>query len=161
ETVGTILIAHGGGPEWNAQVETIAAQVNTGGPIEVSYLRGPGAKAHRFQGAAARLVEAGATLNVVVPMLMSSQSGHYEQIRYLAGQADELSETMMHHLHMAGIDRANVDVPIQVAKAIDDSPDVARVLAERALAIAEEPAAQALFIMGHGPNGAEDNAAWM
>ncbi|HEX2165644.1 MAG TPA: CbiX/SirB N-terminal domain-containing protein [Longimicrobiales bacterium] len=160
-SAGTIIIAHGGGPEWNAQVESVAALVETGGPVEVSYLMGPGAKAHRFQDAAARLVAAGATQIVVVPMLMSSHSGHYEQIRYLAGEADTISETMMHHLHMAGIERADVTVPIRVAKAIDDSPDVARVLAERALAIADDPAAQALFIIGHGPNGAEDNAAWM
>src|SRR5690606_30529755 len=102
---------------------------------------------------------AGASRIVVVPMLMSSHSGHYEQIRYLAGEVESLNETMMHHLHMAGIERPTVSVPIRVAKAIDDSPEVARVLAERALAIAAEPAEQALFIIGHGPNSAEDNAA--
>lgn len=160
-SVGTIIIAHGGGAEWNAQVESIAALVNTGGPVEVSYLMGPGAKTHRFQDAVARLTAAGASRIVVVPMLMSSHSGHYEQIRYLAGEVESLEDNMMHHLHMAGIERANVTVPIHLAKAIDDSPEVARVLAERALAIAEDPSAQALFIIGHGPNSAEDNAAWM
>lgn len=160
-SVGTIIIAHGGGPEWNAQVESVAALVNTGGPVEVSYLMGPGAKTHRFQEAAARLVSAGASRIVVVPMLMSSHSGHYEQIRYLAGEVEQLDEAMMHHLHMAGIERAAVSVPLTVARAIDDSPDAARVLAERALAIADDPASQALFIVGHGPNSAEDNAAWM
>lgn len=160
-TVGTIVLAHGGGPEWNAQVEHVASLVKTGGRVEVSFLMGPGAPASRFQDAAARLVEGGATRIVVVPMLMSSHSGHYEQIRYLAGEVEALDETMMHHLHMAGIERANVSVPMHVAKAIDDSPDVARVLAERSLALADDPAAQALFIVGHGPNSAEDNAAWM
>lgn len=160
-SVGTIIIAHGGGAEWNAQVESAAALVNTGGPVEVSFLMGPGAKANRFQDAAARLVSAGAGRIVVVPVLMSSHSGHYEQIRYLAGEVAELSDAMMHHLHMAGIERASVPVPVHVTKAIDDSPEIARILAERALAIAQEPAAQALFIIGHGPNSAEDNAAWM
>jgi sirohydrochlorin ferrochelatase len=159
--VGTIIIAHGGGPEWNAQVERIASLVNTGGRVEVSFLMGPGARTSRFQDAAARLVAAGATRIVVVPMLMSSHSGHYEQIRYLAGEVESLSETMMHHLHMSGIERASVSVPVHLTKAIDDSPDVARVLAERALALADDPAAQALYIVGHGPNSAEDNAAWM
>src|SRR5690606_38725563 len=32
---------------------------------------------------------------------------------------------------------------------------------ERALELAEDPATQALFLMGHGPNSAEDNAQWM
>lgn len=161
QDTGTLIIAHGGGAEWNAQVEYIAGLVRTGGPVEVSYLMGPGAKTHRFQDAAARLAAAGARRIVVVPVLMSSHSGHYEQIRWLAGETDALDENMMHHLHMSGIERADTDVPIRVAKAIDDSPEVARVLAERALALAEDPARQALFIVGHGPNSSEDYAAWM
>ena len=159
--VGTLLIAHGAGPEWNQQVETIAGLARTGGPIEVSYLMGPGAATHRFQDAARKLVSKGATQIVVVPLLVSSHSGHYDQIRYLAGQTDSISEEMMHHLHMSGIAKADVKVPIRLAKAIDDSPEIARVLAERALALATAPADQALFLVGHGPNSAEDNAEWM
>lgn len=159
--VGTILIAHGAGPDWNAKVETIAAQAKTGGPIEVSYLMGPAATSHRFQDVARKLTEEGATEIVVVPLLVSSHSGHYDQIRYLAGQTDSISDMMMHHLHMSGIHRPDVQVPIRLAKAIDDSPDVARVLAERALKLATSPREQAVFIIGHGPNSAEDHAAWM
>ena len=159
--VGTLIIAHGGGPAWDAQVETVASLVKTGGPVEVSFLMGPGAKTHRFQDAARRLVDKGAREIVVVPVLVSSHSGHYQQIRYLAGQTDSLSEQMHHHLHMAGIERADVRVPIRLTPAIDDSPEVARVLAERALALAESPREQALFLIGHGPNSAEDAAEWM
>lgn len=159
--VGTILLAHGGGPEWNAQVEKIAALANTGGPIEVSFLMGPGAEQHRFQDAAQRLDEKGVGRIVVVPVLVSSHSGHYEQIRYLVGETDELSEVMHHHLSMSGIERASVDIPIALSRAIDDSPEAADVLAERALALASNPGEQALFLMGHGPNSAEDYAEWM
>jgi sirohydrochlorin ferrochelatase len=159
--VGTLVIAHGGGPEWNALIEEVAQQVELDGPLEVSFLMGPAAKTHRFQQAASRLVSAGATRIVVVPVLVSSHSGHYEQIRWLAGEVDTLSETMMHHLHMAGIERADVAVPIRVAPAMDDSPEVARVLAERARELAPGPAGRALFLIGHGPNSAEDHAEWM
>jgi len=158
---GTILIAHGGGPEWNAQVEKIAGLANTGGPLEVSYLMGPGAAKHRFQDVARKLVEKGATRIVVVPLLVSSHSGHYEQLRYLVGATDTLSESMMHHLHMSGLDRADVNVPIRLARAIDDSKDAAEVLAQRARALATQPSEQAVFLIAHGPNSAEDNALWM
>src|SRR5690606_32178543 len=40
ETVGTIVIAHGGSEEWNAPVLRIAAAAPTGGPVEVSFLMG-------------------------------------------------------------------------------------------------------------------------
>lgn len=158
---GTLIVAHGGGPEWNAQVEAVARLVDTGGPVEVSFLMGPGAATARFQDAVSRLVEAGATEIVVVPVLVSSHSGHYEQIRYLAGEVDTLSETMLHHLHMAGIERAETNVPMRVAGAMDDAPEMAAVLTDRAKALAPEGRNRALMLVGHGPNSAEDNAAWM
>ncbi|HEU0302041.1 MAG TPA: CbiX/SirB N-terminal domain-containing protein [Longimicrobium sp.] len=160
-SVGTIVVAHGGGPAWDAQVQAVAELVNTGGPVEVSFLMGPGASTHRFQDAARRLAERGAGEIVVVPLLVSSHSGHYQQIRYLAGETDSLDAEMHHHLHMAGIERPSVRVPIRVTRAIDDSPEAARVLAERALALAAAPGEQALFLIGHGPNSAEDYAEWM
>lgn len=159
--VGTLILAHGGDKGWNDQVRTIAGQVNTGGPVQVSFLMGPEAPQHRFQDAAERLEQAGATQIVVVPLLVSSHSGHYEQIRWLAGETEVLEEMMQHHLHMAGIERADVNVPIHVARAIDDSPEVARVLAERALAMQAQPAGRALYLLGHGPNDDEAYAQWM
>lgn len=159
--VGTVILAHGGDRGWNDQVRAIAAEVRTGGPVEVSFLMGPEAPAHRFQDVAARLVEKGAREIVVVPLLVSSHSGHYEQIRWLVGATDTLDGEMQHHLHMAGIDRATVSVPVRMARAIDDSPQVARVLSERALAIEANPAETALYLMGHGPNESEEYAAWM
>jgi len=160
-TVGTVLIAHGGDPEWNQPVLDAAAAAKTGGPVAVSFLMGDSAAVYRFQDAVTSLVEQGAERVVVVPLLASSHSGHYEQIRYLAGETDEISEVMMHHLHMAGIERPTAAVPIQVAPALDASPEIADILSERASVLATNPAEQALFIIGHGPNGAEDNAEWM
>ena len=163
--VGTIMIAHGGGPAWDAQVETVAGLVKTGGPVEVSFLMGPGAKDHRFQDAAKRLADQGVSEIVVVPVLVSSHSGHYQQIRYLVGQTDTLSETMHHHLHMAGIERSTTKLPIHVTPAMDDASQVAQVLTDRALAMTraagDKPSDRAVLIVGHGPNSAEDYASWM
>jgi sirohydrochlorin cobaltochelatase len=98
---------------------------------------------------------------VVVPLLVSSHSEHFDQIRWLAGDSVALSEEMRHHLEMAGIERAPTRVPLLVARAMDDAPHLARVLADRALALTKTPREQALFIVGHGPNSSEDYAAWM
>jgi sirohydrochlorin cobaltochelatase len=160
-TIGTLIVAHGGGPAWDARVEKIAAEVRLPGPVGVSFLMGPGAKAHRFQDAVADLARRGAREIVVVPMLVSSHSGHYEQIRYLVGEQDSLDETMRHHLQMSGIERAGGGVPLRLTKAVDDAPEIAEVLADRARGLAKDPARQALFLVGHGPNSAEDYAEWM
>ncbi len=165
QTTGTIIIAHGGDSVWNAGVMQVAREVNTGGPVEVSFLMGPGAATTRFQDAVSKLERAGASRIVVVPLLVSSHSGHYEQIRYLVGQTDSLDHAMEHHLHMGGIARANTELPLQLTPALDASAEMATVLAERALALVraqgDVPSARALLIVGHGPNSADDYAAWM
>ena len=160
-TIGTIIIAHGGDSVWNSRVHEVARRTKTGGPIEVSFLMGPGAKAARFQDAVARLEARGVSEIIVVPMLVSSYSGHYDQIRYLAGETVTLDEQMLHHLHMSGIERPAAKVPLRVTKAMDASPEVARILSDRALALTATPREQALLLVGHGPNSAEDYAAWM
>ena len=162
---GTIIIAHGGDSTWNAGVRDVASAVRTGGPVEVSFLMGEGAKTARFQDAVAKLERQGVAEIVVVPLLVSSHSGHYEQIRWLVGEQVTLSESMTHHLHMAGIDRAATKLPVRLTRALDDAPEMARVLLERARTLATsagtEPSKRAVLIVGHGPNSAEDYAGWM
>ncbi|HSH44256.1 MAG TPA: CbiX/SirB N-terminal domain-containing protein [Longimicrobiales bacterium] len=161
QTTGTIVVAHGGGDDWNAPVLALAEAADTGGPVEVAFLMGDAAPEYRFQDAAEKLVAAGADRIAVVPLLASSHSGHYNQLRYLAGEDIELTDAMRHHLHMAGIERADVDVPMVLMPALDASMEIATILAERALNLADDPSRQALFIVGHGPNSAEDHAGWM
>ena len=160
-SVGVLLVAHGGGAEWNAQVETVAREIHLPGPVGVSFLMGPGAATGRFQDVTQELVRRGAHEIVVIPMLVSSHSGHFEQVRYLAGGTDSLDDEMRHHLEMSGITRPQTDVPLRLAHAMDDAPEVAEALAARALALATDPAAEALFIVGHGPSSSEAYAAWM
>lgn len=159
--VGTVIVAHGADSAWNAPVLDVARAAETGGPVEVAFLMGDHTAEHLFQDAVAKLEAAGAERVVVVPLLASSHSSHYEQIRWLAGETEELSETMMHHLHMAGIHRAGGETPLHLTPALDQSPEIAPILVERALALVEDPSEHALFIIGHGPNSAEDNALWM
>jgi len=160
-SVGVLIVAHGGGPDWNAQVEAVARAVSWAGPVGVSYLMGPGAAQAPFQTAIQELVRRGATRVVVVPMLVSSHSGHYEQIRFLVGATDSLDADMRHHLQMSGITRSTDAVSLTLTPAMDDAPQVAEVLAARARAMATRPDSQALFLVGHGPNSAEDHAVWM
>jgi sirohydrochlorin cobaltochelatase len=159
--VGTIIVAHGGDAEWNARVLAVAASVKTGGPVEVSFLMGPEAAKRRFQDVVAKLEGQAVSSIAVVPMLVSSHSGHYDQIRWLSGADIALDTVMQHHLHMSGIDRASTKLPIRMGKAMDDAPDIARVITDRALALTTEPSRRAVFVVGHGPNSAEDYAHWM
>lgn len=159
--VGTIVVAHGGDDAWNRLVRETVEFLDVDGPVELSFLMGPAAAAHRFQDAVARLVQQGVKRVVVVPLLISSHSGHYEQIRYLAGLTDTLDTVMRSHLHHGGVERPRTSLPMTVTPALDDAPELARALAARARERTSTPAEQALLLIGHGPNSAEDYADWM
>ncbi|MGH7710493.1 MAG: sirohydrochlorin chelatase [Gemmatimonadaceae bacterium] len=161
--IGTIVIAHGADSLWNSRVIAAvrAARPEGGGPVEVSFLMGAAAKATRVQDIVARLERQGVSEIVLVPLLVSSHSGHYQQVQYLAGDSVTLDAQMQHHLHMSGIERPRAAVPIRVARALDNAPQLARVLTDRALGMVPDARERAVFIVGHGPNSAEDYAAWM
>jgi sirohydrochlorin ferrochelatase len=135
--------------------------VKDAGPVEVSFLMGPEAATTRFQDAVGRLMNKGAEEIAVVPLLVSSHSGHYEQIRYLSRLTDSLDAVMHEHLHHGGIERAPTGIKIRVLPALDDSHELARVLTDRANEAEPQPAGKALMLVGHGPNSAEDYASWM
>ena len=156
-----IVVAHGADSLWNERVRDVARRAATGAEVEVAFLMGPEAAARPFQDVVAALARDGAGEIVVVPLLVSSHSGHYDQLRWLAGEIDSLSGPMQHHLEMSGIERPATGARIRLAPALDDAPELADVLADRAAALAEAPAEQALFLIGHGPNSAEDHARWM
>lgn len=165
DSIGVLIVAHGADNGWNSRVDSLAARVRRSGvvrgPVAVTFLMGPAAAAHPFQNQVASLVSAGAKRVIVVPALVSSFSGHYDQIRYLSGALDSIDPEMEHHLHMSGLMRPTVRVPITVTAAMDDAPEIGRVLAARALELAGNPAGRAVFLFGHGPNSAEDYAEWM
>jgi sirohydrochlorin ferrochelatase len=159
--VGTIVVAHGGDSAWNALVVDAARRARTGGPVEVSFLMGPAARTTRFQDVVSRLQKSGVSRIVVVPMLVSSHSGHYDQVRYLAGDSVSLAPAMQHHLHVSGIERPPAGADIRLARAMDDAPHVARVVTDRARALTADPGERAVLIVGHGPNSSADHAEWM
>lgn len=163
-SVGVLIVAHGGRESWNSRVDSLAAAVRHGhvvtGPVGVSFLMGHRVPTHRFQDEVAKLRKAGAQRVVVVPALVSSSGGHYSEIRYLGGASDSLDATLMHHLHMSGLERPT-GTQLTVTAALDDAPELARTLAARARAAVPSTRGRALFLFGDGPNSAEDYAAWM
>jgi sirohydrochlorin ferrochelatase len=159
--VGTIVVAHGGSAEWNGYVRDVANKVRTAGPVQVSFLMGPEAATTRFQDVVSSLEKSGVQSIVVVPLLVSSHSEHYQQIRYLAGLTDSIDHALHAHMGHSSLEPAQHTVPITVSRGLDDSPVMADILAERAIALARAPARQALFLVGHGPNTADDYAHWM
>ena len=87
EPLGVLVVAHGSTPAWNATVEDSVAIIRQHTPSQVAYLMG--ANNRTPQEAYDDLVAAGVQRVVIVPLLVSSHSSHYEQIRFIGRLRDD------------------------------------------------------------------------
>lgn len=169
ETVGVLLLAHGGSETWDANVHAIAAEVNRTIPTEVAL--GMAARAS-IQAAINRLEARGVTAVTAVPLFVSSHSSVITSTEYLLGLRKEMPPDLPMFARMRhGADGADHGddgtVPvrhkakIRMTTALDAHPLVAGIVAERAREISEVPAAEALVLVAHGPTGAEENDRWL
>src|ERR1041384_5267436 len=92
-----LVVAHGSptGGEWNTQVTRMIDTVDWPGPKGVAFLMTP-SKEETLPQVAARLDQPGVRRIITVPLLISSFSNHYEEIRYYAGELKHA------HVHGAG-----------------------------------------------------------
>ena len=155
EPLGVLVVAHGSTTAWNAAVEASVANIQQHTPSQVAYLMG--AKNRTPQEAYDDLVAAGVQRVVIVPLLVSSHSSHYEQIRFIGHLRDDypgsdwMSLTPLH---------GPADV-VGVTPALDAHPILADILSDRAHALSRDPSQESLVIVAHGPNGDANADRWM
>ena len=155
EPLGVLVVAHGSTAAWNANVEAAVTIIRQHTPTTAAYLMG--AKNRTPQEAYDNLVAAGVQRVVIVPLLVSSYSSHYEQVRFIGRLRDDYpgSEWMkLTQLH------GPADV-VGVTPALDAHPILADILSDRARALSRDPSRESLVIVAHGPNGDADADRWM
>lgn len=175
---GILLLAHGGGAEWNDRVTQLVARVDKTQPTEVAF--GMATRAN-LQAAIDRLVARGVTEIVTVPLFVSSWSSVITSTEYLLGQRAEAPPALAifakmshgaggHNGHGAhhgpatdpdGTTPVTSPVPIRMTPALNDHRVVAEILATRARAVGTDPASEALVIVAHGPTEEADNQKWL
>jgi sirohydrochlorin ferrochelatase len=174
-TDGVLLLAHGGDPAWNAEVESLRVRVDSAAPAELALgMADPAA----LQAAVDRLEGRGVSRIVAVPLFVHSRSEVMDQTRYALGLADKPSEVMreaaermkhmkmppgmpMHRMPSFSLERVRLKVPIFMAAAIDSDPFVSRVLLDRAKALSRDPGRETVVLVAHGPVDDADVPAWM
>jgi sirohydrochlorin ferrochelatase len=172
------LLAHGGQQEWNDRVQALAAAVNRTQPVEVAFGM---ASRPSIQSAVDRLVARGITSIVAIPLFISSHSSVVTSTAYLLGVRAEMPADlkifarMNHDAHSPGHEGrekpvlaatdstrpVDVTVPIRMTAALDGHPIVGAILTDRARAISQRPADEAVIIVAHGPVPDEDNKRWL
>lgn len=174
-STGVLLLAHGGAPAWNARVADVAQAVSSTYPTEVAL--GMASRAS-IAAALTRLRDRGVSEVVAVPLFVSSHSSVVTSTEYLLGlRADPpadlaLFARMGHGDHSAGDAHAGqaaaeptlpiaAGLPLRMTPAFNRHPIVADILADRARAISQEPASEAVVLVAHGPVPDEDNRRWL
>ncbi len=163
---GVLLLAHGGGPGWNAEVEALRSGAEASVPADLALGM---ADPRSLQRGIDRLEARGVSLIVAVPLFVNSHSEIMDQTRYVLGLSEKPSEALRraadrmksapmpsraaghHHMSLFSLDRAAHRARILLAPALDDDPFVSRVLLERARALSREPAKETVILVAHGP----------
>lgn len=151
---GLLVVAHGANPAWNARVrETVATVEWKEGPVATAFLMGPESTGSGWKEAAQSLVNAGARELIVVPLMVSSFGGHYDQVRFYAGQAPALPPGLASHDHVGSW---KPSVPMAMTAALDDAPELGATLHDLWLTLDEWDRNRPIFLVAHGPS---DDAA--
>ena len=152
--LGIIVIAHGANPTWNMPVTNAVARVSQTIPAERAFLMGTPDQTP--QQAYDKLVAGGAKRIVVVPLFVSSYSGHAEQVKFIGGQRADYP----HAEHMK-LEQVKGSVPIVgVGRGMDDHAIVGDIIADRAKSLSTDPKNEWLMIVAHGPNEEDEAAQW-
>ena len=185
---GILLLAHGGDPAWNGEVESLRAKVDAKVPTETALGM---ADVASLQAAVERLEKRGVARVVAVPLFIQTRSEVLDQTRYALGLADKPSASLkaafermaeghggggaaaamhaghampagaMHgHSMVFSTERVVAREPIAMTPALDDSPLVAEILLARAKALSKKAPRETVILVAHGPVDEDAVAAW-
>lgn len=173
DKLGAMIMAHGGGAVWNAEVEAMLAPLAREMPVELAFGM---AEAASMQSAVKRLEDRGVHRIAVVRLFISGESWYErtEQILGLApGAGPKPAEQAGHDAHAGhgaagghtmdmALWRINTHAIFALSKqGLAEAPEMSEVLAERARGLSKEPARESVLIIGHGPETDEENQRWL
>lgn len=163
---GILVMAHGGGPEWNARVDTALEALRARAPVALAFGM---ADRHTLQAGIDSLRQAGVDRVAVVRMFLSGDSFR-DQTLYLLGLSAEPPAVFLHHGAHGGHGGASAGGPpppvdlggVTVATHDDGLMDwsgVGTILLERARSAGAETDGAGVLLIGHGMGDDSENRA--
>jgi len=164
---GVLVMAHGGGPKWNGEVEASLAPLRAGYPLEIAFGM---ADAASLQAAVQRLEAKGVRKVAVVRLFVSGESW-YERTEQILGlkpgapprpAADPHAGHAGHAGHSMEFWQVGTNAAFALSKeGLAEAPEAGAVLAQRALALSREPGRESVLILAHGPEDDDENQRWL
>ncbi|PCJ39529.1 MAG: hypothetical protein COA71_13815 [SAR86 cluster bacterium] len=162
--LGVMVMAHGGGEEWNAGVLNVVEPLKDNYNIEVAFGM---ADAYSLQETVSTLEASGAKRIVVVRLFVSGESWYErtQQILGLQEGAPERAEAPM-GMQMPGMRmefwQLESDASFAMSlEGLSEAEEMDQILLERALNLSENPAVEDVLILAHGPGDDDENERWL
>ncbi len=149
EKVGVLVIAHGSTAKWCDSIKKAVKSANLDYPVEIGFLEQ--VENETIPDAVEKLDGKGVTKIVAVPLFISSNSGHIDEIKYILGLIDEAPED--------GLVRVDSSAKIILTNAMDDHPFISGIAAERASKLTKGPENETVVLVFHGSSD-DDIAKW-
>lgn len=166
---GVLVMAHGGIPQWEAEVSQALAPLRQQQPLEIAFGM---ADAASLQAGVQRLEAQGVKRIGVVRLFVSGESWYQRTAQILgleagapARPAPDPHAAHAGHAGHGGHSMEFWKVDSQAAFALSkdglmDAPEMGQVLAARAKALSRAPAKEDVLILAHGPADDAENARW-
>lgn len=162
-TCGLMVMAHGGGDEWNAAVTAAVRPLENEIPTSIAF----GMANPRTMKAAVAKLEAHKVPCIVVVRLFMSAHSFLHQTEYLLGlNAEPPPFFISHGGHDE--DHGSMPAPLELQakvlisrEALLDAPEMGHVLAENALAMTDSSGMESVLILAHGAGDDGVNAEWL
>ncbi len=156
-----MVVAHGSRDAgWNKRVIETVEKMDWAGPKGVAFLTSQSAE-HELKQVAAQLDQPGVKQIVVVPLLISSFSGHYEEIRYYAGQRKDLPHEADEESNHEQAAPLKTKSPLLLTTAMDGHQLISQILADEIKPFVKEAGKQSVVLVAHGPNEDGENERWL
>lgn len=170
-SVGVLVMAHGGGATWNAEVEAMLAPLAKDYPLELAFGM---AEAASLQSGVAKLEARGVSKIAVVRLFISGES-FYERTEQILGLAPGAEPKAAGHGDHAGHGAAGghgghdmalwrIETKSSFAlsqQGLAEAPEMGAVLVERVRDLSKDPAKESVLILAHGPGDDEEDKRWL
>jgi len=165
-----LVVAHGSrDTNWNARVIETVERLDWPGPKGVAFLTGKPPE-HALPRVASQLDQSAVRRIAVIPLLISSFSDHYEEIRYYVGQRSDMpghAEEPAPRVKSAAAQEHQDASPLKtkakllLTPAMDSHPLLTRILSDQVTALVKEARSESLVLVAHGPNDEAENERWL
>jgi sirohydrochlorin cobaltochelatase len=168
---GVLVMAHGGGPQWNQGVLDAVAPLRDRYPLEVAFGMADACSLQE----AVRGLEARGVRRIGVVRLFVSGESWYERTGQIVGLREgapaapesgtlpaECTGEHEHAAHRMAFFRLQSRSSFALSReGLLDAPEMGAILAERARGLSREPEKEDVLVLAHGPADDAENERWL